>query len=131
MENTLQELNQLLLTSESASSNGVFYHINHLMNTYKLKLILIDFKKYNQEKLNEIKKVKQEAASKNDFELAAKYRVQEDKYQEYVDLKACLQIENPCFSIDRGHLFFFYFGKSKIEEDVKDFFHDPNNAINK
>jgi hypothetical protein len=121
VESMIDALNRMLKQQETNAAEYLAL-LNKLKAEFKLRFILIDLEKYNEEKMLEHQQKKMEAASQRNFEHAAWQRTLEDECKEYIDLKNSLDVTSPMFIHDDGFLFYFFFGKYEVEEKLKQMF---------
>ncbi|WP_207895716.1 hypothetical protein [Acetobacteroides hydrogenigenes] len=121
MTETLDSLNNFL----SEPINDLMEPLN-LMHTLKknfhLQLMLVDFKRHNEELLAKTRSEKSQAVEALNFEWAANQRELERECLKYIALRDRLQLTSSTFSISKQQFVFFYFGLTKNDEVLKGLF---------
>ncbi len=118
VERKINDLNALLNQQEKVSADWSSL-LESLKNKHKLRFILVDLVKYNEESMYKHQLKKLEAVKDQNFEYAAVYRARERECIEHLELASSLSITKPCFVHDDGFLFFFFYGLSEIEMKIK------------
>lgn len=117
----IKALNKLVLDPKSNPTEFVKL-LEKLRIEYKLKFILIDVEKHNEEKMLEYTREKLVAVKRQDFEGAAVNRTKERECIDYLDLVTSLNITCSQFTYEDAYLFFFYFGNTDEEKALKEIF---------
>jgi len=121
MEGLVDALNGMLKQQETNAAEYLTL-LDRLKAEFKIRFILIDLEKYNEERMYEHQRKKLDAANQRNFEHAAWHRTMEDECKEYIDLKNSLNVTSPMFIHDGGFLFYFYFEKFEVEDIMKQIF---------
>ena len=118
-ENIILKLNEFLESDEFHLSE-FNYLLNELLELENLRIVLIDFEYYNEDRLKLLQESKIECVRVQEFEEAANYRKLEAECQEYIDIREEYCINKSMFYIEKEYLLYFYIGKSVIAKLVKE-----------
>lgn len=118
-EKIIEKLNGLITEDDFrlADFNSL---LTQLPEKKSIKIILIDFEYYNEDRLKFLQESKIECIKVQDFEEAANYRKLEKECQEYIDIRAEYDIKKSMLFFEKISLYYFYFGSSAIDEIVKE-----------
>jgi hypothetical protein len=109
-----------MLEIEKFSINEFEGLINQLKEEFQVKIIFLDFKYYNEDRLRLIRKEKIKNIRLQNFEAAAKNREMEKECLSYISIRTDYKIEKSSFLIDQSYLFYFYLGTTKNDEKVRE-----------
>jgi len=94
--------------------------LESLTEQEKVKLKILDFEYYNEERLEHAKNEKIEGVKSQNFEWAASWRDNEKKILKYIELREEFNIKKSGFHFEEGFLLYFYLGTEKNDEQIKE-----------
>lgn len=94
--------------------------ITSLTEHEKVKLKILDFEYYNEERLEHAKKEKIEGVKSQNFEWAASWRDKEKKILKYIELREEFDIKKSGFHFEEGYLLYFYLATEKNDIQIKE-----------
>lgn len=115
-------LEKLQLTLNIADFNTAEFEnlLESLIEQEKVKLKILDFEYYNEERLEHAKKEKIEGVKSQNFEWAASWRDKEKKILKYIELREEFDIKKSGFHYEEGFLLYFYLGTEKNDIQIKE-----------
>lgn len=112
----IEILNQLLEEGQTEKDEKLFISvINDCKFHFQLKLVVLDFKFYNEERLVEAQEKKVKAVHDQDFEFAAKCREAENTSIKLIEMKTNQNIVKSEFKLEDNNLVLYFLGKTDIE----------------
>lgn len=113
---------KLELTLNIADFNTAEFEnlLESLIEQEKVKLKILDFEYYNEERLEHAKKEKIEGVKSQNFEWAASWRDKEVKILKYIELREEFNIKKSGFHFEKGFLLYFYLGTEKNDKQIKE-----------
>jgi len=119
-ENLVLKLNELL-SVDRIYRKKIDYLLDEFRKLANLKIVLVDFEYYNEERLYMMKEKKIDCIKNQNFAEAARYRTLEKECREFIDLKEDYRIPGSMFYFENEYLFYFYFGTAKIDKKVRSY----------
>ncbi len=117
MKNHVEKLNQSLHADNF--DVDAFKNLIHFITAQeKVRLRVLDFEYFNEQRLSQVTKKKLEAIKAWDFEAAALWRDKERKVLEYIEIRKELNIQQSGFHYDKGYLFYSHMGTAKNDNEV-------------
>lgn len=93
-----------------------------LKSEFNIKIKLIDFEYFNEERLMNAKEEKIICVRLQNFEKAASNRDLELECQKHIDLKNQFELNKSMFDLKEGYLLYYYFGTSLNDRKMKEIY---------
>lgn len=119
IDDIIHKLN-IALYDDDLSKGEIENLLELLTDQENIKIRVLDFEYYNEERLENIKHKKKEGVISQDFEWAAICREEELKIQKYIELKIEFDIKRSGFYFEDGYVLYFYFGTEKNDKQIKE-----------
>ncbi len=117
MKNHVEKLNQAL-HADNFDSSAFKNQLHFITEQQKVRLRVLDFEYFNEQRLSHVTKKKLEAIKAWDFEAAALWRDKERKVLEYIEIRKELNIQKSGFHYDKGYLFYSHLGTARNDKEV-------------
>jgi type 1 glutamine amidotransferase len=117
MKNHVEKLNQAL-HADNFDVDALRNLLLFITEQEKVRLRVLDFEYFNEQRLSHVTKKKLEAIKAWDFESAALWRDKERKVLEYMEIRKELNIQQSGFHYDKGYLFYSHLGTAKNDNEV-------------
>jgi len=114
------ELNKLL-DNDKLDKTQIDCYLTKLKVFFNVKIEMLDFVYFNEERQSKAQKKKTEAIDLSEFELAAHERQLELNCKICTDLKNAYNIQKSRFYSDQGHLYYIYLGTNKNDSFLKEY----------
>lgn len=118
VQDIVLKLNEIL-EDEEFSRNEFEGLMRQLKEEHKMRIILLDFKYFNEYRLRLIRKEKIKNIRLQNFEAAAKNREMEKECLSYISIRTDYKIEKSSLLIDQSYLYYFYLGTAKNDKKMK------------
>ena len=118
MEAQIEKLNQAL-HADDFNEDDFVSHIKRIVEKEGVLLRILDFKYFNEKRLEYAAAEKVKAIKSRHFESAALWRDKERKVLEYIEIKNGLKIQQSGFHYDKGYLLYFHLGTAKNDVAIK------------
>ena len=119
IEETVKKMNHALNSADFNKENFNSL-LGSLIEKENVKLKLLDFGYYNEERLEVAVSEKQAGIKSKKYEWAATWRKLEREILEHIELREKYDVKWSEFHYDREFLIYLYFGKGKNVEEIKD-----------
>ena len=93
----------------------------------EIKLKLLDYTFYNEQLLNHAKEMKIKAAQQQNFEKAARWRDDEVKCTNALEMKAHFGFSYSTFHYEKPYLIYVFFGNAKNDKELKKIYNEERN----
>jgi len=119
IQEIVEKLNQAL-TNVDFNKDEVENLLVLLTEHQQVKVKILDFEYYNEERLEYAKNEKSKEVKFQNFEQAASWRHREKKILKYIELRKEFNIKKSGFHFEEEFLFFFYLGTEKNDKQLKE-----------
>ncbi len=117
MKNHVEKLNQALY-ADNLDADAFRNLLLYITEQEKVRLRVLDFEYFNEQRLSRVTKKKLDAIRTWDFESAALWRDKERKVLEYIEIRKEMKIQQSRFHYDKGYLFYSHMGTAKNDNEV-------------
>ena len=93
--------------------------LEKMVEKEKIKIKILDFEYYNEERLQHATKEKIEGVKSQNFEWAASWRDKEKKILKYIELRKEFNVDKSMFHFEEGFLLYLYLGTAKNDKLIK------------